>query len=73
MVEFIKIARRKNSEQENQNRTEIAESRSFVFLVIMRKLVLRQSNIACIGVLSLLIVKTDSLACIECSGSYVSE
>ena len=65
MVEFIKITCRKKSEQENQNRTEqteTAEGRSFVYLVTFIKLNFRQSNIVCIGILSFLIVKTNSLA-----------
>ena len=61
MAEFIKMTSRKNSEQENQNRTETDEGRSFVYLVMFIKLVFRQSNITCTGILSLLIVKTNSL------------
>ena len=53
-----KILRAGESEQ---NRTEIAEGRSFVYLVMFIKLVFRQSNIACTGILYL-IVKTNSLA-----------
>ena len=41
MVEYIKMTCRKYSEQENQNRTEMAESRSFVYLVMFIKLVFR--------------------------------
>ena len=40
----------------------IAEGRSFVYLVMFIKLVFRQSNIVCIGILSPLIVKTNRLA-----------
>ena len=54
------MARRKNTEQENQNRTEqLLEGRSFVYLVMFIKLVFRQSNTVFIGILSLLIVKTN--------------
>ena len=49
--------------ESEQNRTEIAEGRSFVYLVIFIKLVSRQS-IVCIGILFLLVVKTTSLAVI---------
>ena len=58
MVEFIQMRGRKNSEQ---NITEIAGDRSFVYLIMLIKLVLNKSNIVCIGVLSLLIVKKNSL------------
>ena len=59
MVEFIKMTCRKKREQGNQNRTE---GRSFVYLDMFIKLVFRQRNIVCIGILSLPIVKTNSLA-----------
>ena len=48
--------------ESKQNRKEITEGRSFVYLVMFIKMVFRQSNIAFIGILSLLIVKTNSLA-----------
>ena len=48
--------------ESEQKRTDIAEGRSFVYLVLFIKLVFRQSNIVCTGILSLLIVKTNSLA-----------
>ena len=51
----------KKREQENQNRTETAKDRNFVYLVTFRKLGFRQSNIFCIGILSFLIVQTDYL------------
>ena len=44
------------------NRTQIAEGRGFAFLVIFVKLDFRHSNFICIAILSLLIVKTNSLA-----------
>ena len=44
---------RKNSEQENQNRTEPKMLKEEAF---------RQSNVVCIGILSLLIVKANDLA-----------
>ena len=53
---------RKNSEKKNQNRTEIAEGRNFVYLDMFIKLVFRENNIACMRILPLLIVKTNSLA-----------
>ena len=59
MIEFIKMTCRKNSEQKNQNRTKNKMLQVGVMLI---KLVFRQSNIVCIGILSLLIVKTNNLA-----------
>ena len=50
------------AEASEQNRTEIAESRSFAYLIMFIKLVSSQSNFVCIGILSLLIVKTNSIA-----------
>ena len=41
--------------------TKIAEGRSFVFFVMFVNLVFRQSNIVLIGLLSLLVMKTNSL------------
>ena len=40
-----------------QSRIAIAEGRSFAYLVMFAKLVVRQGSIDCIGILSLLIVK----------------
>ena len=56
MVELKKMTSREISEQEKQNRREIAEGRSFGYLVIFTKLVF-----VCIEILSLLIVKSFSL------------
>ena len=55
---------RKKRGQENHIKIEIAAGRSFVYLVMFIKLnnVFRQSNIVSIGILSLLIVKTNSNA-----------
>ena len=63
MVEFIKMTCRKYSEQENQNRTEqkLLKVEALFYLVKFLKLVFRQSNIVCTGILYL-IVKTNSLA-----------
>ena len=44
------------------NRTEIAEVRSFIYLVMLLKLVFRQGNNVYMGILSLLLVKKNSLA-----------
>ena len=45
MVEFIKMKCRKlGIGEEEQNRTEIAGGRSFVYLVMFIKLIFRQSN-----------------------------
>lgn len=43
-------------------RTEIAEVRSFIYLVMLLKLVFRQGNNVYMGILSLLSVKKNSLA-----------
>lgn len=43
-------------------RTEIAEVRSFIYLVMLLKLVFRQGNNVYMGILSLLLVKKNSLA-----------
>lgn len=43
-------------------RTEIAEVRSFICLVMLLKLVFRQGNNVYMGILSLLLVKKNSLA-----------
>ena len=50
------------TEEQEQNRTEIAEGRSIAYLIMFIKLDFRQCNIVCIGILSLLIVKANSLA-----------
>ena len=61
MTNQRRLTQHKTAEHENQNRTEISEGRSLVYLVVFVKLVLRQGNIVCLAVLSLLIVKTNSL------------
>lgn len=43
-------------------RTEIAEVGSFIYLVMLLKLVFRQGNNVYMGILSLLLVKKNSLA-----------
>lgn len=43
-------------------RTEIAEVRTFIYLVMLLKLVFRQGNNVYMGILSLLLVKKNSLA-----------
>ena len=43
-------------------RTEIAEVRSSIYLVMLLKLVFRQGNNVYMGILSLLLVKKNSLA-----------
>ena len=48
--------------QNNQDKADIAEGRSIVYLVMFIKLVFRQSNNVCIENLSFLIVKINSLA-----------
>ena len=48
--------------EQEQNRTDFGKGRSFAYLLLFIKLVDRQSNVVCIGILSLLIVKTNSLA-----------
>ena len=61
----------KNSEQDKQNRTEqnrtkTAEGSSIVYLVMFR-----QSNIVSVGILSLEIIKTNSLPYFSGSDSHV--
>ena len=48
MVEFIKMTYREQNRtgESKQNSTDIAESRSFVYLVMFIKPVCRQANIA---------------------------
>ena len=48
MVEFIKMVYKEQNRtgESKQNSTEIAESRSFVYLVMFIKPVFRQTNIA---------------------------
>ena len=48
--------------ESEENRPEIAEGRSFSYLVMLIKQIFRQSNFVCIAILSLLVVKTSSLA-----------
>ena len=48
--------------ESEQSRTEFVKGRSFAYLVMLVKLVFRQSNIVCIGILYSLIVKTNNLA-----------
>lgn len=43
-------------------RKEIAEVRTFIYLVMLLKLVFRQGNNVYMGILSLLLVKKNSLA-----------
>ena len=62
MVELTAMMYRKlRTGESEQNRTENAEGR-FFYLVMLTKPGFRQSNIVCIGILSLLIVKANDLA-----------
>lgn len=61
MVQFRRAEKIRTGKSE-QNRTKISEGTSFVYLVVFIKLVFRQSNFACIGILSLGIVKINNLA-----------
>ena len=54
-----------------QNRTKVAEGRSFVYLVLFIKLVFRLENSVWIRILSRLIVKTNNPAIFSDSDSYV--
>ena len=54
-----------------QNRKYITKGRSFVYLVMLIKLIFRQSNIFYIRILSLLIVKTNTLAIFSGHVSYI--
>ena len=63
MVELTTMmCRKRRTGESEQNRTENAEGRSFFYLVMLTKSGFRQSNIVCIGILSLLIVKANDLA-----------
>ena len=63
MVEFIKMTPRKKLEQENQNRPEQKLLKVGVFFIwLLTKLAFREINNTFIGILSLLIVNTNSLA-----------
>ena len=54
-----------------EKRIKIAEGRRFVYLIMFMKLVFRQSNIAGIAILSLLIVTEIVLLYFSGSDSYV--
>ena len=71
MVEFVKMICTKRHEQDNKNRTKIAEDRCIVYLALFIKLVFGQSNTFYIGISSPLILKTDSLAIFSGSDRYV--
>ena len=61
----------KRHEQNNKDRTEIAEDRCIVHLVLFIKLVFQQSNTFYIGIPSLLILKTNILPIFSGSDRYV--
>ena len=53
----------KKRQEENQNMKEIAQGRALlIWLCLFGYLAFRQSDTICIGTLSLMIVKTNSLA-----------
>ena len=54
-----------------QNRKNITKGRSFVYLVMLIKLIFRQSIIVYIRILSLLIVKTNNFAIFSGNVSYI--
>ena len=68
MAGFIKTTSRKKlrTGQAEQNRTKTAEGSSIFYLVMLRK-----SNIVCVGILSLEIIKTNSLPYFSGSDSHV--
>ena len=57
--------------ESEQHRTEIAKSRSFVYLVMFIKPISRQSNTVCIGNSSLVIMKRNNLASFSSIDTYV--
>ena len=61
----------KRHEQNNKDRTEIAEDRCIVHLVLFIKLVFEQRNTFYIGIPSLLILKTNILPIFSGSDRYV--
>ena len=59
------------TEELEQNRKNITKGRSFVYLVMLIKLIFRQSIIVYIRILSLLIVKTNNFAIFSGNVSYI--
>ena len=68
IITWYLMCRTLEQEQENQKKTKIAKTINFVYLVMFIKLIFRQSNMVCIGISPLFIMKTNNFSG---SGSYI--
>ena len=62
--------RKTRTAESKQSRTEIDKSERFVNFVMFLKLIFRQNNIVCIGISSLLLVKTNNLVMLTCFARF---